>query len=113
MYNAMQGDIIWVNFTPSVRKEMRGKHPSLVVSSNEYNRKTNYALVCPITSKGNEFSEYIPLKGYNKIFGRVNATQIYSINTSRIQSSKYVEKIKDKDFLMVKQVIDYALKLDF
>ncbi|WP_275350492.1 type II toxin-antitoxin system PemK/MazF family toxin, partial [Enterococcus faecium] len=56
MYEPQQGDLIWLNFTPSFGREMRGKHPALVVSSNAYNRKTNYIIVCPITSGGNNFS---------------------------------------------------------
>ncbi|WP_236693789.1 type II toxin-antitoxin system PemK/MazF family toxin [Amylolactobacillus amylophilus] len=51
---------------------MRGTHPALVVSSNHYNMKTNYVIVCPITSGGNNFSGYIPLNNYS-IHGMVNS----------------------------------------
>ncbi len=46
-----QGDIVWADFSPSVGQEMKGKHPAVVVSSNSYNEKTNYLMVCPITSR--------------------------------------------------------------
>lgn len=106
-----QGDILWLNFTPSFGREMRGKHPALVVSSNAYNEKTNYVIVCPITTGGNDFTGYVPLNGY-KIEGRVNATQIHSFDINRITSRKFVDRIREDDFLVVKQVLDYALKID-
>lgn len=105
-----QGDLIWVNFSPSMANEMRGKHPALVVSSNAYNEKVSYVIVCPITSHGNKFSGYIPLRGY-KIHGRINATQIHSFSLERIQS-EVIDKIRPEDFLLVKQVLDYALEMD-
>ncbi|EMF0218374.1 type II toxin-antitoxin system PemK/MazF family toxin, partial [Enterococcus hirae] len=93
MYEPQQGDLIWLNFTPSFGREMRGKHPALVVSSNAYNQKTNYIIVCPITSGGNDFSGYIPLHGY-KIHGRVNATQIHSFDTDRIVSKEFIDRLR-------------------
>jgi len=112
MYKPRQKDIIWVNFTPSYGKEIRGKHPALVVSSNDYNEKTSYVIVCPITSKGNDFSGYVPLTDY-KVHGRVNATQVHSFDTGRIFSAEYVDRMRSEDFLIVKQILDFALKLDF
>ena len=43
-----QGDIVWADFSPSVGQEMKGKHPAVVVSSNSYNEKTNYLMLCPL-----------------------------------------------------------------
>ncbi|MBE9911655.1 hypothetical protein GUI51_10590 [Enterococcus mundtii] len=34
---------------------MRGKQPALVVSSNAYNKKTNYIIVCPVMTGGTTF----------------------------------------------------------
>lgn len=110
MTNIQQGDIIWVDFSPSVGEEMRGRHPALVVSSNDYNQKTSYIIVCPITSHGNNFSGYIPLHNY-KIHGRINATQIYSFSLKRMKS-QVVDKIRPEDLLLVKQIIDYALQIN-
>lgn len=112
MYKPQQGDIIWLNFSPSFGKEMRGTHPALVVSSNAYNDKTNYIIVCPITSKGNDFQGYVPLEGY-EIHGRVNATQIHSFDLGRLKANTFADRIRGEDFLLVKQIIDYSLETDF
>lgn len=110
-YRYAQGDIVWLNFSPSFGKEMKGKHPALIVSSNAYNKKTNYVMVCPITTGGNKFAGYIPLEGY-QIVGRVNATQLHSFDIKRIMSTEFVDRLREEDFLVVKQVLDYALNVD-
>ena len=112
MYKPKQGDIIWLNFSPSFGSEMKGTHPALVVSSNAYNKKTNYVIVCPITSGGNSFPGYIPLNGY-EVYGRVNATQIHSFDLGRIKSNQFADRIRGEDFLLVKQILDYSLEIDF
>lgn len=101
-----------MNFSPSFVKEMKGKHPDPVVSSNEYNKKTNVIIVCPITSGGNTFSGYV-LLNYYKTFGKVNATQIHSFDTDRIINTEFIERLRDEEFLIVKQVLDYALEVNF
>lgn len=111
-YKPSQGDILWLNFSPSVGKEMRGTHPAVVVSSDAYNRKTNYIIVCPITTGGNNFQGYVDLEDY-KIKGRINATQIHSFDTQRIKSKTFADKLRGEDFILVKQILDYALALDF
>jgi mRNA interferase MazF len=57
-----RGDIIWLNFTPQSGHEQAGHRPALVLSPQEYNRRTGLALVCPITSqvKGYAFEVKLP-----------------------------------------------------
>ena len=45
-----QGDIIIVDFDPSLGSEQRGKRPGVVVSNDIYHKKTNgFFIVVPIT----------------------------------------------------------------
>ncbi|MBO0462057.1 MULTISPECIES: type II toxin-antitoxin system PemK/MazF family toxin [Enterococcus] len=44
MYEPQQGNLICLNFTPSFGREVREKHPPLVVSSNAYNKKRTILL---------------------------------------------------------------------
>ncbi len=46
-----RGDIIWLDFNPAEGHEQKGRRPALVLSRKEYNKKTDLALVCPLTSK--------------------------------------------------------------
>lgn len=91
---------------------MRGTHPAVVISSNLYNQTTNYMIVCPITTKGNNFPGYIPLEGY-KVKGRINTTQVHSFDLKRKTNRKFIDRLRGDDFLLVKQMVDFALQLDF
>ncbi|WP_438744765.1 type II toxin-antitoxin system PemK/MazF family toxin [Enterococcus sp. DIV1288f] len=104
--------MIWLNSTPSFGREIRGEHPTLVVSSNAYNKKTNCIIVCPVTTGGNNFSGYVSLNDYKKR-GRVHARQIHSFDTDRIISKEFIDRLRGDDFLQVKQILDYSLEIDF
>ncbi|MGH2236479.1 type II toxin-antitoxin system PemK/MazF family toxin, partial [Enterococcus faecalis] len=49
-YIPKKGDIVWIDFDPSAEKEIQKRRPGLVVSRYEFNRKTLFAVICPITS---------------------------------------------------------------
>jgi len=51
MYIPKQGDIIWIDFNPQKGHEQAGHQPALVVSKDDFNRLTGFAIVCPITSQ--------------------------------------------------------------
>ena len=71
----------------------------------------NDIIVCPITSGRNDFSVYIPLHEY-KIYGRGNATQIHSFDIKWLVSKEFIDQLRGKDFLLVKQILDYSLEID-
>lgn len=56
------GDLVWLTFTPQAGREQAGRRPALVLSPEQYNRKSGLALVCPITShvKGYPFEVKLP-----------------------------------------------------
>ncbi|MDD3085337.1 MAG: type II toxin-antitoxin system PemK/MazF family toxin [Candidatus ainarchaeum sp.] len=45
------GDIVWVEFDPSVGHEYQGKRPAIVVQSNEQLAKSNLVTIIPLTSQ--------------------------------------------------------------
>jgi len=49
-----QGDIIKINFDPTIGSEQAGYRPAIVVSNNFVISKTNIITICPITSKQNK-----------------------------------------------------------
>ena len=46
------GDILWVQFDPSVGHEFQDKRPALVIQSDRQIMKSNLVTVMPITSNG-------------------------------------------------------------
>ena len=106
-----QGDIVWADFSPSVGQEMKGKHPAVVVSSNSYNEKTNYLMLCPITSHGNHFPTYLDLLCYH-VHGRVNAAQIQTFSRMRLLDEKPADHLRPEDMLKVMELLSFALQFD-
>ena len=50
-----QGDIVEVNFSPTVGHEPAKKRPALVVSNLDFNVSNSMTIVCPITSREKDF----------------------------------------------------------
>lgn len=61
-YVPERGDVVWIDFSPTVGHEQGGKRPALVISPYAYHLKSSIALMCPITSKikGLPFEVVIP-----------------------------------------------------
>ena len=45
------GDVVWVEFDPSVGHEYQSKRPAIVVQSDEQLKKTNLVTIIPLTSQ--------------------------------------------------------------
>lgn len=62
VYIPRRGDAVWLNFNPQSGHEQAGRRPALVLSPEEYNRKTGLGIFCPITSqvKGYPFEVILP-----------------------------------------------------
>ncbi len=61
-YAPRRGDVVWLTFDPQAGHEQAGRRPALVLSPEQYNRRSGFALMCPITSqrKGYPFEVVIP-----------------------------------------------------
>ena len=49
-YIPNQGDIVWLDFTPSSGKEIFKRRPAFVISPKQFNQHTDMSIVAPITS---------------------------------------------------------------
>ncbi len=65
------GHLIWVDFNPHAGHEQSGRRPGLVLSPASYNRKTNLAVICPITSQQKGYPFEVPLLANGSIKGVV------------------------------------------
>jgi mRNA interferase MazF len=64
-----QGDIIKLSFNPHKGHEQAGYRPAVVVSNNFFNRKTNLAIVCPITNTKRPFPLHVDLDNRTQTTG--------------------------------------------
>ena len=96
-YIPKKKDILLLDFNPTKGHEQSGTRPALVLSSNSFNKITNMAIVCPITSNTKEFPSHYILEQTKKIKGSVLCEHVRSIdyNTRRV---KFVEKVSNEEF---------------
>ena len=57
-----QGDVISVNFDPSVGHEPAKRRPGLVVSADDFNLRSSMTFVAPITSTRNSYPFHLPIE---------------------------------------------------
>ena len=75
------GDLVWTDFDPRVRREHSGRRPAMVVSPAEFCRVTEFAVVCPITSRIRAFGTSVVLPPGLPISGEILISHVRSIDT--------------------------------
>lgn len=76
-----QGDLIEVDFNPTVGHEPAKRRPALVVSTGYFNNVvSSLTVVCPITSSVNEHPLHIELAMGNAVRGCVCVEQMRAID---------------------------------
>ena len=111
-----QGDIIHLNFSPSIGEEMRRKRYALVVSSKAFNCQRRLAMVCPISQgeskKAREGGYLITLMGSGyRLSGMIHVDQLRAIDfAKRSNSLKREEKVTqetlDEVLLKLKEIFN-------
>lgn len=104
-----QGDIIKVSFDPQKGHEQKGFRTAVVLSNDEFIRRTKLAIVCPITNTDNKFPLHVRLDDRTKTTGVILCEHIRTLNlTSR--EAKKVEKLPED---ILRRVLDIvAAELD-
>ena len=75
------GDLIWTDFNPRVGREQSDRHPALVVSPCEFYDATEFAIVCPITSRVRPFGTSVVLPPGLPVAGEILTSHVRSIDT--------------------------------
>ena len=90
MYIPDRGDIIWLDFEPSVGKEITKRRPAYVVSRKAFNEHTSFALVAPVTSTVRNVRLEIVLEG-TQTEGAILAYQVKSFDFQQ-RRAELIEK---------------------
>lgn len=80
-YSPEAGDLIWTDFDPRTGREQSGRRPALVVSPGEFSRASEFAIVCPITSRVRPFGTSVVLPPGLPVSGEVLTNHVHSIDT--------------------------------
>ena len=89
-YIPSRGDIVWINFDPTVGHEQKGRRPALVLSPQKYNRVTGRAICCPITSKERGYIFEVVFTG-KKIKGAILTDQLRTLDFTQ-RKILFIEK---------------------
>ena len=91
-YIPERGDIIQINFDPSVGKEITKYRPALVLSFKVFNDNTCMVVACPITNTKRGFDMEIPLPSHLITTGTVQTWQLRAMDWIE-RNAKFVEKV--------------------
>lgn len=105
-YIPKKGDIVWIDFDPSAGKEIQKKCPGLVVSRYDFNRKTMFAVICPITSTIRNLPTRYSLPNELDTTGQILIFQLKSLDFKE-RKLKKIESLPLQDMAKIDQIIEY------
>lgn len=111
-YIPKQGDIVFLNFSPTKGHEQKGCRPAIIISNDTFNKNTKMVIVCPITSNDKEFPTHYLLKNSKKIHGSVLCEHIRSIDYE-VRNLKFVEKVNELDFEEIILLLNSCIENEF
>lgn len=105
-YIPKKGDIVWIDFDPSAGKEIQKRRPGLVVSRYDFNRKTMFAVICPITSNIRNLPTRYSLPNELDTTGQILISQLKSLDFKE-RKLKKIEALPLQDMAKIDQIIEY------
>ena len=102
-YVPRQGDIIVLDFDPQMGHEQKGRRPGLVVSNDQFHKRTNMAMVCPITNTISGFPMHIVLDAKMTTTGEIMCEQAKCLDIWA-RGAIYKESV-------TKEILDEAIDL--
>lgn len=102
-YTPRQGDIVFLDFSPQSGHEQAGRRPAVIVSNDQFFRRTKLALVCPITNTNNKFPLHIPLDHRTQTTGVILCEQVKCLDVIS-RNVKFVERIPNN---LIEKTVEY------
>ncbi|WP_338540367.1 type II toxin-antitoxin system PemK/MazF family toxin [Paenibacillus tundrae] len=75
-----RGDLIWLDFDPQAGHEQAGRRSAVVLSEQDFNEITGFAVVCPITSQSKDYPFEVALPAELPFSGVVLTDQLKSLD---------------------------------
>ena len=80
MVKVKQGDIIKINFNPQSGHEQAGYRTALIINNEVFLKKTNLAIVCPVSTTSNKFPLHVPLDERTTTTGSILCQHIRTLD---------------------------------
>ena len=107
-YIPKQSDIVYVQLNPTIGHEQAGYRPCLIISNYYFNKYTHMVIACPISSNNKFFPTHYNLETTKKIKGSVFCEHIRALDYHE-RKLKFVEQLDEKEFIMIKELLESAL----
>ncbi len=78
-----RGDLVWLDFDPQAGREQAGRRSAIVLSEEDFNELTGFAVVCPITNQANDHAFEVPLPDGSPFSGVVLTDQLKSLDVKK------------------------------
>ena len=75
-----RGSLVWLLFSPHAGREQAGRRPAIVLTTRDYHRLSDLAVVCPITNRERGWSTEVRLPQGLPISGVVLVDHIRSVD---------------------------------
>ncbi len=106
--NFTEGDIIFLEFSPTKGHEQRGHRPGVIVSNDTYHQKTGMYLVCPISTSNKDFPLHIALEGTKDVKGKIFCEHVRAMDLDA-RNAKKIEECPPNILESVKNIIQLFL----
>ncbi|MGA1847632.1 type II toxin-antitoxin system PemK/MazF family toxin [Deferribacter abyssi] len=103
-YVPEKGDIVHLDFNPTLGHEQKGKRYAVVISHSYFNLKTGMSFVIPITSKIKNYPTHIIIEE-GKINGVAMVDQMRSIDY-KARNAQFVQKLSDSKMEEILDIIE-------
>ncbi|KAA0259352.1 mRNA-degrading endonuclease [Deferribacter autotrophicus] len=103
-YVPEKGDIVHLDFNPTLGHEQKGKRYAVVVSHSYFNLKTGMSFVIPITSKIKNYPTHVIIEE-GKINGAAMVDQMRSIDY-KARNTQFVQKLSDSKMEEILDIIE-------
>lgn len=75
-----RGDYVYINLNPQAGVEKAGRRSAIVLSPKEFNKKTGFASICPITNTVKEWPFQVHLPEGEFFTGSVETDQVKNLD---------------------------------
>ncbi len=103
-----QGDIIWMNLSPTLGVEQSGHRPCYVLSRKRYNT-IGLVLICPITSKRKGYGVELMLPSHFQTRGFILTNHVKSLDW-KIRKARFSEKTSQDFQDLVYEMVNPLIK---
>jgi mRNA interferase MazF len=106
-----QGELWYVNLSPTVGSEQAGTRPLLIISGNLLNTYLNVVICCPLTTKIKNYKGNLVLNP-NKINNLSETSEVLTFHVRSVSKSRLIKKIGNvskEELRLVKKCLDEIL----